>query len=77
MTVTIANIKSVYQTNDAIQLGSQQFFIVDGNKLVSYYTTVGKLIYGVWHITPIKYSSTTTRQLNKFARNHVTINKEL
>ena len=53
---------------------SMQLFIVNDNTLVSYKTTVGRLVAGVWHITPQRYSVTTTKQLNGFKRiylNHV------
>ena len=54
------------------QVDSKQLFIIYGHMadyLVSYYTIVGFRPSGnkVWKITTMKYSPTTSKQLNQFA----------
>jgi hypothetical protein len=55
------------------QQGSKHCAVVthaDGSKaLYSYRTKVGSLTNGFWILTTIKYSPTTSKQLNLFARN--------
>jgi len=68
---------------DVEQIGSKQLFIINNflpsaSKpveiiLVSYYTIVGKLVAGTWHLTTQKYSVTTSKQLSQFARGRTVI----
>jgi len=73
MSVTIKDIKNRFNTLRVEQVASKQLFIVDlvggGRVLVSYYTIVG-IYEGIWKLTKEKYSRTTTRQLNSFAKGH-------
>jgi hypothetical protein len=63
---TKTDIKRIFNTQDVEQLGAKQLFIVGGNKLVSYTTTIGHLYNGQWYITDEKYSRTTTRHVSYF-----------
>lgn len=73
MTVTIKDIMIRFNVKrDRVkQFNSCQLFIVDsgyGRILVSYRTIIGLYQNSKWYITSDKYSSTTTRQTNKFIR---------
>ena len=76
MPVTRKQVANMFDTDisKVKQIDSMQLFIVNNNTLVSYKTTVGRLITGVWYITSQRYSVSTTRQLNRFKHmylNHV------
>ena len=62
---------------DVEQVKNQNLYIVKGVTLVSYRTIVGKFMLDdalsryTWILTKCKYSSTTSKQLSQFAREHV------
>ena len=68
MKVTVRHVKNHLCTDNVVQIGYKQLFIVDDTKLYSYFTLVGRLIDGVWNLTTQKYSLTMMQQLNAFAR---------
>ena len=63
-----SDIKRIFQTNDVRQYDSKQLFLVDGNKLVSYKTIIGRFVGGTWYITNKRYSVTTSRHKSFFAK---------
>lgn len=82
MSVTIKDIKRVFNTVRVEQVNSKQLFKVDlvgGDRvLISYYTIVGRYINNQWYLTKEKYSRTTTAQLHSFARqcfNHIWVDE--
>jgi hypothetical protein len=85
MSVTLKDIKATfYQYQSHEQIDSKQLFICrdihpEGappakypHILIAYRTIVGRYNSetGCWELTKKKYSVTTTKQLNQFARNH-------
>lgn len=74
--VTKQMIIDKFNCSEVKQIDSKQLFIITKDNeqfLVSYFTIVGKVIGGRWHVTTEKYSVTTTRQLSYFARTHSVI----
>ena len=84
MSVTIETIQSLYPDATVKQVDSKQMFIVTdmaGTKLLSYKTIVGYLLFdgceagaglsSTWHLTPVKHSRTTSKQLTQFARGRI------
>lgn len=72
--VTVKDIRARFNLRGEVnikQIGSKQLFIVDcpinGRLLISYYTVVG-YFNDKWYLTKYKYSLTTSKQLNQFAR---------
>jgi regulator of sigma D len=58
------------------QIDSKQLFVVNypaKQLLVSYLTIVGYRAQGAWLLTKAKYSHTTSKHLNMFARHQQTI----
>lgn len=74
MTVTIKDIMNQFNLPRARvrQVKSQQLFIVEhpmrGRLLVSYHTVIGYFKGNVWFITKEKFSSSTSRQTNRFIK---------
>ena len=69
---TLTDIRNLYPEAEVEQFHSMQMFIVytpSYNLLLSYTTIVGLCNYQtkIWLLTEKKYSTTTTRQLNRFA----------
>lgn len=66
---TLSDIKKLYPDYRVSQIGSKQLFIVHKGAplLLSYYTTIGIRLDGVWNITTKRYSRTTTKQITQFS----------
>lgn len=60
--------KKDFNSTNVQQINSMQLFIVDDIYLYSYKTVIGVYDNGNWYITIHKYSSTTTRQINRFIK---------
>jgi len=74
MTIKVKDIMKRFNVSkDKVkQIDSMQLFLVDsyqcGRILVSYTTIIGVFDIDKWYITSDRYSSTTTRQTNKFIK---------
>lgn len=74
MTIKIKDIQLAYNVpaNMVKQVKSMQLFIVDtsylGRILVSYKTPIGVFHNSTWYLTTQKFSATTSKQTNIFAK---------